>query len=122
MSYNTKTKKGVYMDFYDRLNGILAEKRVTKRKLCIDLDIPYTTLASMFQRRSNSIDLDTIKKIASYLDTTLEYLATGNEQYKFKSDCPANTVTISTADETTVYKVSNEDIKAIKTLLEKIGN
>ena len=122
MSYNTNAKKGGYMDFYDRLNGMLAEKRITKRKLCIDLEIPYTTLASMFQRRSNSIDLETIKKIASYLDTTLEYLATGNEQYKFKKDCPDNTVTISTADEVTVYKVSDEDVNAIKTLLEKIGN
>lgn len=110
------------MDFYDRLNGLLAEKRITKRKLCLDLDIPYTTLASMFQRRSNSVDLDTVKKIASYLNTTLEYLATGNEEFKFNSDHPINTITISTADETTVYKVSDQDVKAIKTLLEKIGD
>lgn len=109
------------MDIYDRLNGMLAEKRITKRKLCLDLGIPYTTLASMFQRRSNSIDIETLKKISSYLDTTLEYLATGEEQYKFIRGQSFNTITICTHDETLVYKVSNEDIKAIKTLLDKIG-
>ena len=76
------------MDVYDRLNGLLAEKRITKRKLSIDLQIPYSTLASMFQRRSMSVDIETIKKIASYLDTTIEYLATGNENYKFKYNAP----------------------------------
>lgn len=109
------------MNFYDRLNGILAEKRITKRKLCMDLNIPYTTLASMFQRRSNSIDLDTIQKIASYLNTTLEYLGTGNEEYKIKTNCPANTITLSTADGVKVYVVSSEKIEAIKTLLEEKG-
>lgn len=110
------------MDFYDRLNGILAEKRITKRKLCIDLDIPYTTLASMFQRRSNSIDLDTIKKIASYLDTTLEYLATGNEKFKHKNTAPANTISITTKDnDSYVFILSDEELNAILTLLKNMG-
>lgn len=109
------------MDFYDRLNGILAENRITKRKLCIDLNIPYTTLASMFQRRSTSIDIELVKKIASYLNTTLEYLVTGNEIYKIKSFTQTNTITIQTSNnESFVYSVSNEDLNAIKILLDKI--
>lgn len=109
------------MDFYDRLNGLLAEKRITKRKICLDLDIPYTTLASMFQRRSNSIDMDTVKKIASYLNTTLEYLATGNEKFKNKDTAPANTITITTKDyESYVFKLSDEHLNAILTILKNM--
>lgn len=109
------------MDMYDRLNGLLAEKRITKRKLSIDLNIPYSTLASMCQRRSMSVDVETIKKIASYLDTTLEYLVSGNETFKAKSFAPANTITITTnQNETFVYSVNNEDLKAIKVILDKM--
>ena len=110
------------MDVYDRLNGLLAEKRITKRKLSIDLQIPYSTLASMFQRRSMSVDIETIKKIASYLDTTIEYLATGNENYKFKYNAPLNTIKVTTGNnETFSYSVSDENIIAIKTILETMS-
>lgn len=110
------------MDFYDRLNVMLAEKRITKRKLCLDLNIPYTTLASMFQRRSNSIDMETVKKIASYLNTTLEYLATGNEKFKSKDNAPANTVNITTKDyENFVFKLTDEELNAILTILRNMG-
>ncbi len=109
------------MDMYDRLNGLLAEKRITKRKLSIDLGIPYSTLASMFQRRSMSVDIETTKKIASYLNTTLEYLVTGNEEYKAISNAPANTITVVTAEgQTFIYNVTNNELQAIKVLLEKL--
>lgn len=109
------------MDMYDRLNGLLAEKRITKRKLSIDLNIPYSTLASMCQRRSMSVDVDTIKKISSYLGTTIEYLVSGNEDFKTKVTAPANTITITTSlKETFVYNVNNEDLKAIKVILDKM--
>lgn len=69
------------MDVYDRINILLAENK-SKRAMCIALGMPYSTLSSMFQRRSKSIDIETLKKIASYLNTTLEYLVTGNENIK----------------------------------------
>lgn len=109
------------MDVYDRINELLAEKKIRKRKLCIDLNIPYTTLASMFQRRSKSIDIETLKKIASYLDTTLEYLATGNEKYKHLSLAPTNTVTIVTSNnQTYVYNLANDELNAIMTILNNM--
>lgn len=116
--------KGVYkMDLYDRINGLLAERRISKRKLSIDLGIPYTTLASMFQRRSMSVDVDTMGKIANYLDTTLEYLISGNEKYKHKKaekedKCCVSLVIPGFGSST--YYLSENDIKAIKTILDKM--
>ena len=65
------------MDMYDRINNLLKDKKISKRKLSIDLAIPYTTLASMFNRRSTSVDIEAIKKIAHYLHTDLDYIVSG---------------------------------------------
>lgn len=66
------------MDMYDRIEQILDEERISKRKLSIDLEIPYTTLVSMFNRRSLSVDIETIKKIAHYLNVDLDFLIAGD--------------------------------------------
>lgn len=111
------------MDLYDRINGLLAEKRISKRKLSIDLGIPYTTLASMFQRRSTSIDVDTIGKISTYLETSLEYLISGNEKYKYKKaeKDDKNCVSLNIPGYgASTYYLSEVDIKAIKTILDKM--
>lgn len=65
------------MNMYDRIDTLLKEKRINKRQLSLDLDIPYTTLVSMFKRKSTSVDIETIKKIANILDVDLDFLATG---------------------------------------------
>ena len=65
------------LDMYDRIEQLLSEKRISKRKLSLDLDIPYTTIASMFKRRSMSVDIETIKKISKYLDIDLDFVVSG---------------------------------------------
>lgn len=111
------------MDLYDRINNILVEKKISKRKLCFDLNIPYTTLANMFQRRSTSVSVETIKKIASYLDTTLEYLVSGNETYRYpnNSDYFSNNaiIAIKTKDTKTYYKLNEQDFETIVNILDK---
>ena len=111
------------MDMYDRINGLLAEKRITKRKMCIDLNLPYTTIASMFQRRSTSVDIQLIKKIADYLVTTLEYLLDGNEKYKKMHNenyFDSNTIiVIKNKKEKSYYKLSENDFNALVAIIEK---
>lgn len=65
------------MDMYDRINGLLEEKSMTKRYLAKETGIPYNTLMSLFSRRSKNMDLKAAKKIANCLNTTLEYLIAG---------------------------------------------
>lgn len=77
------------MGFYDRVSGLLAEQRKSKRQMSMAINMPYTTLASMFQRRSTSIDIELAKKMAMFLNTTIEYLISGNEQHKTK-ELPSN--------------------------------
>lgn len=112
------------MDFYDRINELLEEKKIKKTTLSKEIKIPYTTIASMFSRHSTSIDVQIIKKIADYLETTTEYLINGNENLKRKKDYKSyneNTIIAIKDDENAnYYQLSENDFKAIITILEKL--
>lgn len=50
---------------------------VSRKKMCLDLGIPYSTLTSFYQNHSGNITLSTIKKIANYLNCSIDYLVSG---------------------------------------------
>lgn len=66
------------MDIYDRINKLLEEKKMTRTQLSKKTGVSYNTLTSLFSRRSKNIDIETLKKIALGLETSVEYLVTGN--------------------------------------------
>lgn len=65
------------MDLYDRIENLLNKNNLTKKALCERTGISYNTLASLFKRRSKRIEIETLQKIAECLNTTIEYLTTG---------------------------------------------
>lgn len=65
------------MTIYDRIDLKIKEKRTTKKAMSENIGLPYSTLMSFYTRRSDNISLDTLKKIALYLNTTLDYLVYG---------------------------------------------
>ncbi len=111
------------MDIYDRIASLLKEKRLTKRNMSQDLNISYSTLASLFQRRSKSISVDMMKQIANYLDTTLEYLVTGNGTYRYPSNSDYfsnNTIiAVKNKDTKTYYKLNEQDFETVTNILDK---
>ena len=62
------------MIFYDKVNKLIKEKQIKKNKMCEDLNIPYTSLMSAFSRKSKSISIDVVEKIADYLEVSVDYL------------------------------------------------
>lgn len=62
------------MQFYVRLDEILNERKISRRKLCENAQIPYNTLNSMIKRQSQTISLEIVCKIADYLDISSDYL------------------------------------------------
>ena len=111
------------MDIYDRINILLIEKKKNKRKMSIDLQMPYSTLSSLFIRRSTNVDIQIMKKIANYLGTTLEYLINGDEKYKYGKDekfYSKNTIiVIKDNDNVKYYKFNDDDFNAILTIINK---
>lgn len=111
-------------DFYNRLELLMKEQKVTRTKLSEDTNISYNTLTSMFQRKSKNMDLKTAKKMAKYLNTTLDYLINGNEQLKYiKDNYKTNTIiTIKNNNEKELFKLECQDFDMLYTIIKKLGS
>ena len=72
------------MNIYDRITYLLSEQRKTRKDLCEKTGIPYSTLSSLFQRRSEQMSLETLQKMAEYLGVTIDYLITGDKTHLIK--------------------------------------
>lgn len=61
------------MGLGNRLKAILDEKEVRVATLAADLGLNKTTLYSLIQRDSDKMDMDTLARIADYLNVPLDY-------------------------------------------------
>ena len=84
------------MDIYERIDQILKEKRLSRRKLAALAGIPYPTLAASFKRKSKKPSFEFVAKIANALKTTMFELV-GEEFWdtKFPDDTPHENMTNS---------------------------
>ena len=61
------------MNFGDVLRNLLEERDITQKKLAADLNIAQSTIGGYVLNRSEP-DFETLKKIAKYFDTSIDYL------------------------------------------------
>lgn|GEM_PF-4240347 len=64
----------IKMDMYNRIENLIKEKGLSKKELAAMSEVPYSSLISAFNRRSNSFSNDYVKKIAASLGCTIDYL------------------------------------------------
>lgn len=62
------------MVFYDKVNEQLKLQKRTRKQMCEEANISYSSVTSMFNRKSRSIDMDTMEAIAKYLNVSMDYL------------------------------------------------
>lgn len=62
------------MIFYERLNALIKKSKITRKKLCKDIGIPYETLNSMIKRDSSHIDIELLKSAAMYFSVSSDWL------------------------------------------------
>lgn len=79
-------KGGAFVDIYDRIAKELQLQNKSRKDLSEGTGVPYTTLSSLFQRRSKNMRLDTLKLIADYLDVSLDWLLEGGDKDQKNND------------------------------------
>ena len=62
------------MSFTEKLDMLMAERRINKSILSREADIPYTTIDGFYKKGSDNIKLSTLKKLAAYFHCSLDYL------------------------------------------------
>lgn len=107
------------MDIYDRINKLLKEQKKTRKTLAEISGVSYNTLTSLFMRRSKNIEIETLKKLARGLNTTVDYLVTGNDVPQYTDFViPEKYKDIYLAFHNGVQKLTQEDINDILQFIE----
>lgn len=70
------------MNFLEKLDFLMSEKRLNKNRLSQISGVPYTTIDGFYKKGYDNAKISTIKKIASALDVTLDYLVDDVEPTK----------------------------------------
>lgn len=62
------------MNFLEKLDSLMAKMSINKSKLSQISGVPYTTIDGFYKKGYENTKISTIRKIASALDVTLDYL------------------------------------------------
>ncbi|MEF9839431.1 MAG: helix-turn-helix transcriptional regulator [Lachnospiraceae bacterium] len=68
------------MDFLEKLNYLMEQNNLNKSTLSKSCDIPYTTIDNWYKRGYEGLKLTTLRKLADYFGTSLDYWATENDE------------------------------------------
>lgn len=63
------------MTFLEKLDYLMKEKDINKRKLSVESGIPYTTIDGFYKQGYANIRLTTFKKICDYFLVTMDSMA-----------------------------------------------
>ena len=63
------------MSFTEKLDTLMAERHINKSILSKEAEIPYTTIDGFYKKGSENAKLSTLKKLCTYFNCTLDYLA-----------------------------------------------
>ncbi len=61
------------MDFLEKLDFLMKRYDLNKRSLSRKSEIPYTTIDNWYKRGYENLTLPTLRKLATYFNTTLDY-------------------------------------------------
>lgn len=67
------------MTFLEKLEKLMKEYNLNKNTLSKSCGIPYTTIDGWYKKGFEDMRLSTLKKLASYFNTTLDFWAYDNE-------------------------------------------
>ena len=61
------------MTMYEKIQALCQQKEIKVSQLCKDAGIPKSTLSELKQGRTKTLSTQTLRKIASYFNVSLDY-------------------------------------------------
>ena len=78
------------MSLTDKLDFLMREKNINKAELARESGIPYTTIDGFYKKGSENAKLSTLKKLCSYFNCSLDYLADDTVDTEFEDTIAAH--------------------------------
>lgn len=63
------------MSFLTKLDRLMQARGINKNQLSKESGIPYTTIDGFYKKGTDNVKLSTLKKLSSFFDCSLDYLA-----------------------------------------------
>lgn len=103
------------MDFIEKLNYLMERDKLNKNTLSKACDIPYTTIDGWYKKGCEGLKLTTLRKLANYFNTTLDFWA---------SDQPLEKTIIDEESKELLkqyFSLSNRDRQLIKEMINSLS-
>lgn len=68
------------MDFLEKLNDLMEKNHLNKSTLSKACNIPYTTIDGWYKKGYEGLKLTTLRKLAEFFGTTLDYWASEEDE------------------------------------------
>ena len=105
----------VFLKFLRKLDLLMAERDLNKREFSLQSGIPYMTIINFYKKGSENVKLSTLKKIASFFDVSLDYIADDNITDRGRSLTGSNCFSTDEIAMIQAFRLADDNDKAIVT-------
>ena len=105
----------VFLKFLRKLDLLMAERDLNKREFSLQSGIPYMTIINFYKKGSENVKLSTLKKIASFFDVSLDYIADDNITDRGRSLTGLNCFSTDEIAMIQAFRLADDNDKAIVT-------
>ena len=76
------------MGLTDKLDLLMKNKNINKAELARASGVPYTTIDGFYKKGTENAKLSTLKKLCTYFECSLDFLADDSVLYGGRTDLP----------------------------------
>lgn len=108
------------MDFLEKLNYLMEKNHLNKSTLSKACNIPYTTIDGWYKKGYEGLKLTTLRKLAEYFGTSLDYWASENNDFAYQVSKDKSLSEIHQKVLAQLEKMNDEQVKAVLAFINSL--
>lgn len=108
------------MDFLEKLNYLMKKNHLNKSTLSKACNIPYTTIDGWYKKGYEGLKLTTLRKLAEYFGTSLDYWASENTDAAAQISKDKSLSEIHQKALAQLEKMNDEQVKAVLAFINSL--
>lgn len=108
------------MDFLEKLNYLMEKNHLNKSTLSKACNIPYTTIDGWYKKGYEGLKLTTLRKLAEYFGTSLDYWASENTDAAAQITKDKSLSEIHQKALAQLEKMNDEQVKAVLAFINSL--
>lgn len=108
------------MDFLEKLDYLMEKNHLNKSTLSKACNIPYTTIDGWYKKGYEGLKLTTLRKLAEYFGTSLDYWASENNDSTAQISKDKSLSEIHQKALAQLKKMNDEQVKAVLAFINSL--